>query len=757
MTLAGTERRRHLLTAGIGTALTLVMGLALIWGFRLATHMRTNIIALQTASTLQTYPEEISHQLNALRDRLEVRAYSGQALADLQASVKRFDQELRLLGGSVDADSPQLGHALLLWHQYGPVLEPVVSFNGQPYVDSDTAGSSLSREGREHYAAVKRAQLFASENARPLQTQLANLATSLERTSSAAASRLRSLLMGGVFAALVLAVVAAYFQLSRSRHERVAREAQEQTRDILKTVREGFFLLDAQYRIGAVWSEALTRMFSRNDFAGLTFEKLLADLVPQSTLATAMKYIKLLWGDRAHENLMKSINPLGQLEITMDNGHGGKETRYLQFDFHRVMGPEGIKHVLCSVGDITSSVLLARELHESQENANAQLDMMVGMMHVDPLQLVAFLDTAETGLKLVNTILKEPARTDAEFRKKLAGLFRELHTIKGEASALNLKSIATRVHTLEDMVGECKKKPELSGNDFLPMVLKLDDLLAHLRNVREMAARLTVLKDTVPGAAAAAPAATVDVTPTPAAAPAPASMPAAAPMPPAPSATAAASSSAGARAPAPAPAGRAAASSERASRRVEELSPALHSMAERLAQDHAKRFRLTLNGLAEVPAPYAATIKDCLIQMLRNAAVHGIEAPEVRRAQAKRDTGSVVVDFRRTAEGYELLFEDDGAGIAPEMLKAAAVRRQLITEEDAELMDTRAAMALIFRPGFSTQEDISMDAGRGVGMDVVARSVYALGGKIGVSTHPGKFTRFKIVLPATDSVSTAVA
>jgi two-component system chemotaxis sensor kinase CheA len=143
--------------------------------------------------------------------------------------------------------------------------------------------------------------------------------------------------------------------------------------------------------------------------------------------------------------------------------------------------------------------------------------------------------------------------------------------------------------------------------------------------------------------------------------------------------------------------------------------------------------------------------------MLRNAAVHGIEPPEVRRAQAKKDTGNVQVDFRRTAEGYELLFEDDGAGIAPDALKAAAVRRQLITEKDAELMDTRAAMALIFRPGFSTQEDITMDAGRGVGMDVVARSVYALGGKIGVSTHPGKFTRFKIVLPATDSLSTAVA
>ena len=77
MSLAGTERRRQLVTAGIGTALTLVMGAVLIMGFRLATHMRADISALQTASTLQTYPEEISHQLNSLRDRLEVRAYCG--------------------------------------------------------------------------------------------------------------------------------------------------------------------------------------------------------------------------------------------------------------------------------------------------------------------------------------------------------------------------------------------------------------------------------------------------------------------------------------------------------------------------------------------------------------------------------------------------------------------------------------------------------------------------------------------------------
>jgi two-component system, chemotaxis family, sensor kinase CheA len=720
MNPAGVDRNRQLVTVGIGAVLTLVMSGVLIFGFRLATQMRASVTGLQTASMLQTYPDAITQQLNSLRDRLEARAYAGQALADLKSTVKHFDHELEQLGVGGYLQSTELDQALVLWHQYGPVINQVVNFNGQAYVDSDDAGSSFSKEGRVHYADVKRAQLFATENARRLQQQLATVATTLQQTSSDDAARLRTLLLAGVLAALVLAAAAAYFQITRSRHERAAQEAQEQTKDILKTVREGFFLLDADYNIGSVWSEALTRMFSRDDFAGLGFEDLLKDLVPPNTLGTAMKYIKLLWGERAHENLMKSINPLGQLEITMENGHGGKETRYLQFDFHRVMGPKGIKHVLCSVGDITSSVLLAKELQESQESANAQLDMMLGMMHVDPLQLNSFLDSTETGLQLINAILKEPARNDGEFRKKLNGLFRELHSIKGEASALNLMSIAQRVHTLEDMVSELKKKAELSGNDFLPMVLKLDDLMQHLRGVREMASRLTALKDTVPGAAAASAAATA--------------------------------------APARAAKQQAAANEQRGHQKSgDDLSPTLHSMAERLAKDHHKRFKLTISGFADVPQSYIPTIKDCVIQMLRNSAVHGIEPSDIRRANTKEDVGVVRVDFRKSGEGYELVFEDDGAGISPDTLKSAAIRKQIITEEEAAGMDTRAAMALIFRPGFSTQEEVSMDAGRGVGMDVVARSVYALGGKIGVSTNPGKFTRFKIVLPAAEAASTAVA
>lgn len=706
MKFSGTDRTRQVAVVGVGALLTIVMGAVLIFGFRIATRVTANISALETASVLQTYPVAIAQHLTSLRDRLEARAYAGQALADLRATSERFDQELRLLGTTGAAASAELTAAMQLWKQYGPALAPVLAFNEQPYVDSDDAGSALSRAGRAHYADVKRAQAFARDNARRLSDQIGAVATQLQNGASAAAARLRMLLSAGVLATLVLAGAAAYFQLTRAKHERVAKEAQEQTRDILKTVKEGFFLLDADYRIGSVWSDALTRLFHRKDFAGVGFDDLLRDLVPAATLATATKYIKLLWGDRAHENLMRTINPLGQLEIQTDNGHGGKETRYLQFDFHRVTGEKGVKHVLVSVTDITSNVLLARELHESQEAASAQMDMMLGIMHMDPVQLVSFLDTTDASLRLINSILKEPARNDADFRKKLDGLFRELHSVKGEASALNLMSVANRVHAFEDMVGELKKRPELTGNEFLPLVLKLDDLMAHLKTVREVAMRMTSLRD-IPAEHAR----TQVITP-------PAAV---------------------------------------KGRTAAELAQTLQRLAEKLAHDHQKRFKLALSGFEEIPERYVSSLKDVLIQMLRNSAVHGIETGEVRRASTKDESGVVKAEFRKASDGFELVFEDDGAGLLPDQLKAAAIRKQIVSAQEAAAMDTRAALALIFKPGFSTVPQVSMDAGRGVGMDVVARSIYALGGKIGVSTNPGKYTRFRIVLPAASEADSAVA
>jgi hypothetical protein len=246
MNVFGLERKRQIATVVIGALLAIVMGGVLIMGFRLATQITANVTALQTASGLQSYPALLSQHLNSLRDRLEARAYAGQALADLRATVEAFDRDLKELSSKEFSGSEELEQAQEVWRQYGPVINPVVSFTEQPYVDSDESGSALSRAGRIHYADVKRAQLFAREKSDSLQNMLTSLASFLQQEISSQANRLRLLLSTGVLAALALAGAAAWFQLTRAKHMRAAQEAQEQTRDILKTVKEGFFLLDAE-------------------------------------------------------------------------------------------------------------------------------------------------------------------------------------------------------------------------------------------------------------------------------------------------------------------------------------------------------------------------------------------------------------------------------------------------------------------------------------------------------------------------------
>ncbi|MGH8269075.1 MAG: hypothetical protein ACRES1_03360, partial [Steroidobacteraceae bacterium] len=122
MRVAGADRNRRLITAGAGTVLAVVMGLALLAGFRLSTQIRSSITALQTASELQTYPGVISQQLTALRERLETREYTGQAHTELSGTVGHFNDDIQKLAGRGDLDSPQLRQALRMWQEYSPVL-----------------------------------------------------------------------------------------------------------------------------------------------------------------------------------------------------------------------------------------------------------------------------------------------------------------------------------------------------------------------------------------------------------------------------------------------------------------------------------------------------------------------------------------------------------------------------------------------------------------------------------------------------------
>ncbi|MGH8806929.1 MAG: hybrid sensor histidine kinase/response regulator, partial [Noviherbaspirillum sp.] len=140
--------------------------------------------------------------------------------------------------------------------------------------------------------------------------------------------------------------------------------------------------------------------------------------------------------------------------------------------------------------------------------------------------------------------------------------------------------------------------------------------------------------------------------------------------------------------------------------------------------------------------------------LLRNAIVHGIESREERRAAGKNETGELLVEIRQEGNEVVIHFSDDGQGLNLDRIRDKAQRTGLLAN-DAEVSDDDVR-DLIFHPGFSTAEEITELAGRGVGMDVVRSEAAALGGRVATKSEPGKGTHFTIHLPLTLAVTQVV-
>jgi two-component system chemotaxis sensor kinase CheA len=143
---------------------------------------------------------------------------------------------------------------------------------------------------------------------------------------------------------------------------------------------------------------------------------------------------------------------------------------------------------------------------------------------------------------------------------------------------------------------------------------------------------------------------------------------------------------------------------------------------------------------------------DPLMHLLRNAVDHGIESSEDRRRAGKPSAGTIILSAEHRGGYITINISDDGRGMSPATLTAAAIRKGIINERDAERLTPEQAYALIFRPGFSTRDEVTAISGRGVGMDVVKSNIDALKGRIEIDSVAGRGTTFRVHLPLSISV-----
>ena len=173
------------------------------------------------------------------------------------------------------------------------------------------------------------------------------------------------------------------------------------------------------------------------------------------------------------------------------------------------------------------------------------------------------------------------------------------------------------------------------------------------------------------------------------------------------------------------------------------------------AQETGKKVELEVEGgSGELDRQVLERMLPPFEHMLRNSIVHGIETPAERQVRGKPETGTIAVRLQREGAEVVIVVEDDGAGLDVAAIRAKA-RHLGLLRPDQSITDEET-LQLILEPGFSTAERLTQQAGRGVGMDVVATEVKKLGGGLFIESHPGRGARFTIRLPFTLAITQAL-
>ena len=190
---------------------------------------------------------------------------------------------------------------------------------------------------------------------------------------------------------------------------------------------------------------------------------------------------------------------------------------------------------------------------------------------------------------------------------------------------------------------------------------------------------------------------------------------------------------------------------------IESVVQKFPKMIRDLSKKLDKKMQLFMSGEeTELDRTVVDEIGDPLMHLLRNSADHGLESAEVRKERGKPEVGSIFLDAYQDGNNVVIEVRDDGNGIDVEAVKAKAVEKGKISQEQADLMSDKDAIDLLFQPSFSTAKKVTDVSGRGVGLDVVKSKIESLSGDVEVKTKLGEGSTFIIRLPLTLAIIQAL-
>jgi two-component system, chemotaxis family, sensor kinase CheA len=383
---------------------------------------------------------------------------------------------------------------------------------------------------------------------------------------------------------------------------------------------------------------------------------------------------------------VQGINPLSEVEVAIKNRLGHDARRHLSFHFNRVQEDGAVRHLLVTVQDISARIDLEARLQGERQRSQKEFSMLLKAIDADPAMLRQFVARAESSLLEINDIMRSTSAAHGEHAilLRLEEIARLVHSVKGDAGALGLETIASQAHLFETELQRIRQVGGASGDlgaALLSLPMPLEDLLGKIGALKALAGMNR------PSAAATSPE-TINTT----------------------------------------------------------LARLAQDVASDSGKKVHPLVRLGSQDDLDVSA--GSLVREIAIQLVRNAVVHGIESPATRKAAGKPEEGKLEVQLLRVDHEWTLIVRDDGAGLSATRVRQKLLELRWYTAAQLDSFDDRQIVSHIFKPGFSTAGAVSMHAGRGVGLDLVQANVQKLGARMMLASTPAQFTEFRIKFAA---------
>jgi two-component system chemotaxis sensor kinase CheA len=450
----------------------------------------------------------------------------------------------------------------------------------------------------------------------------------------------------------------------------------------------GLFFMDGNYVIQDHYSRYLEEMLSDTKLFGKLFTDIISDSVSTNEMNAIKDYFNMILEQSYDQDMLEEINPLNELHyVNRETG----DRKVFQFAFSTVERGHGEVFILVTVYDITLRVELQQRLAEEESKRQEEMQAVFELIQVEPDVFSDFMKDMECEFENINRILKSDSLSAHD---ALVKIYQAVHAIKSNAVILGLSIFGNKVHNLESKIKKLREmETEVPFSEMLNLTMDIEKISNEKEGFKDIIEKLQSYagsKNKNPGDSSAA-----------------------------------------------------------EKQNVKVLMESLSKTTSKAAEDQEKLIKFVANDIdpEAIDKGPRREIKEILMQLIRNSAVHGVETPEVRKTKGKSETGIIKLSIKMSEdhEHVHIKLNDDGQGLDYKKIAEKAVSKNIIKPEDAENKDM--LIKAIFAPGFSTAEVEGVHAGRGIGLNLVRDRIKDVNGTIKLRSEIDKGVVFLISVP----------